>query len=326
MNSTSNSPAPARPPVRVAMTQTGNAYRPMPDRVEDLLQLEGKLELVRRANVDHHLELIAAAAAHGARLVGLGELFTAPYFALGEIGAELCELWRHLAEDASSGPTVTALRAAAKLHGVLLVAPLYELDVETGQRFNTAVLIDEAGRLLGKYRKNHIPAGSNELGAFQETRFYGPGQGRLNNDPAINVSTNEHYPVFRTSVGRLGIAICYDRHFEGVMRTLAANGAELVFCPAVTFGAHSRRMWELEFPVDAARHRIFVAGSNRCGTERPWGQEYFGSSYFTGPDGRVPTLDGPAELVMADLDLGALEGDCGSGWDLARDVRPETYG
>ena len=77
---------------------------------------------------------------------------------------------------------------------------------------------------------------------------------------------NPFFPVFETSVARIGIATCYDRHFEGVVRSLARAGAEIVFSPAVTFGTKSRRMWDLEFPVDAARHGVFIGGSNRAGS------------------------------------------------------------
>jgi beta-ureidopropionase len=313
-------------PLRVALTETSNAYSPMPRRVEDLTQLEGKLDAVREANVRHHVKLIGQAAEAGARVVGLGELFSAPYFALGKLGDREIRLWQSMAEDAAKGPTVVELCAAAREHAVILVAPIYELDSESGKRFNTAVLIDEKGQVLGKYRKNHIPAGSNEQGNFQETLFYGPGDGALGNPSEFNRSGSEHFPVFQTSCGRIGIAICYDRHFPGVMQTLADNGAQLVFVPAVTFGEHSRKMWDLEFPVDAARHRLFIAGSNRSGSEAPWNQEYFGASCFAGPTGRVPALSSPKNLVIADLDLGSLDGPCSSGWDLKRDLRPSIYG
>ena len=321
-----STPPPAERTVRVAMTETKNVFGPMPARVEDLLQLDGRLDELRAANVAHHIELIAAAAEADAKLVGLGELFAAPYFALGEIPDDVAQMWQRLAEDAASGPTVTELRAAAQAHDVTLIAPIFERDATTGQRFNTAVVIDETGRLLGKYRKNHIPSGSNEQGSFQETLFYGPGDGDLQNDPAFNVSTNPHFPVFQTRHAKVGIAICYDRHFEGVVRTLATGGAELIFSPAVTFGAHSRRMWELEFQVDAARHNVFIAGSNRKGAEPPWNQAYFGASHFTGPMGPVAPLPAPPGLVLADLDLADLQTGTHSGWQLARDSRPTIYG
>ena len=132
--------------------------------------------------------------------------------------------------------------------------------------------------------------------------------------------------MFETRLVRLGVAICYDRHFEGVMSALAENGAELVMSPAVTFGEKSRRMWDLEFPVDAARHNLFIGGSNRRGVEPPWTQEYFGASYFAGPSGVIPNVTSPtSDLVVADLDLDALSGPDSSGWNLTRDRRPSIY-
>ena len=78
--------------------------------------------------------------------------------------------------------------------------------------------------------------------------------------------------------------------------------------------------------IDAARHRLFIAGSNRRGSEPPWNQDFFGASYFSGPTGRIEALQAPKNLVLADLDLASLSGPCSSGWDLARDLRPEIYG
>jgi predicted amidohydrolase len=109
------------------------------------------------------------------------------------------------------------------------------------------------------------------------------------------------------------------------MAALAHHGAELVFSPAVTFGAKSRRMWDLEFPVDAARHNLYIGGSNRSGVEPPWTQPYFGASYFTGPNGEVPRLPSRPELVVAELDLAVLRQPDPSGWNLPRDRRPDIY-
>jgi N-carbamoylputrescine amidase len=307
--------------LRAALTQTANAYAPMPRRVADLGRLKGRLDAVRAANVAHHVGLIERARARGARVVCLGELFTAPYFALGKE-----PLWLGLAEDASAGPTVTELRTTAARLGVVLVAPLYERDARTGKRFNTAVVIEADGRVLGKYRKTHIPQGANEQGEFHETFYYGPSDGRQNARSPHVQGNNPFFPVFKTSVGNIGVAICYDRHFEGVVGALARAGAEVVFSPAVTFGAKSRRLWELEFLTDACRHRVFIGGSNRRGAEKPWGQRYFGASCFAGPDGaKLPNLSRRPELVIADLDLGALRRPDPSGWNLARDARPDIY-
>ena len=306
--------------IRVALSETCNAYSNMPASLADLKALENRLDDIRAANVAHHVDLARAAAGAGAQILGMGELFTGPYFALGRD-----PMWLGLAEDALVGPTVTTLRGTARETGLILVAPIFEHDPRSGRRFNTAVVIDEAGEILGRYRKTHIPVGTNEQASFCETFYYDRSDGDLGTWPR-NVSSNPFFPVFETRLVRLGVAICYDRHFEGVMSALAENGAELVLSPAVTFGAKSRRMWDLEFPVDAARHNLYIGGSNRRGVEPPWTQEYFGASYFAGPDGVVPNVVAPTtNLVIADLDLDLLGGADPSGWDLPRDRRPDIY-
>lgn len=306
-------------PLRAGLTQTRNAFGPMPADIDALERLAGRMEEVRAANVAHHLELVARAAASGVHVLCLGELFTGPYFALHE-----SPIWFELAEDAYEGPTVQATRDAAREHGMVLVVPIYELDASSGKRFNTAVIVDTSGAVLGRYRKTHIPRGSNERAGFHETYYYDRSDGALGNGEA-DVSQNRYFPVFATSLARIGIATCYDRHFPGSMRSLARNGAQLVFSPAVTFGEKARRMWELEFPVDAARHGLFIGGSNRLGAEPPWNVEFFGASYFCGPNGRVDPLPGPDELVIADLDLAQLTHADPSGWSLEHDSRPEIY-
>jgi len=306
--------------IRVALSETCNAYSDMPASIADLKALANRLDDIRAANVAHHVDLARAAAGAGAQILGMGELFTGPYFALGRD-----PMWLGLAEDALVGPTVTTLRQTARETGLILVAPIFEHDPRSGRRFNTAVVIDEAGEILGRYRKTHIPVGTNEQASFCETFYYDRSDGDLGTWPR-NVSSNPFFPVFETRLVRLGVAICYDRHFEGVMSALAENGAELVLSPAVTFGAKSRRMWDLEFPVDAARHNLYIGGSNRRGVEPPWTQEYFGASYFAGPDGVVPNVVAPTtNLVIADLDLDLLGGADPSGWDLPRDRRPDIY-
>ncbi len=305
--------------VRVALTETANAFRHMPQRMNALRELEGRLDDIRAANVAHHITLMRAAREQGARVVGFGELFTGPYFALTRD-----PMWFALAEDAESGPTVTALQTAARELSMIVIAPIYE-RTSAGRRFNTAVVIDERGELLGRYRKAHLPCGENEQGSFDEPFYYEPSDGNNGRGPAC-VSKNDFFPVFATSVGRIGVAICYDRHFEGVMSTLAREGAEIIFAPAVTFGAKSRRMWWMEFQVDAARHNVFIAGSNRRGAEAPYDQEFFGESHVASPNGVLANVSKHPNLVIADVDLGTLSRPDPSGWNLRRDVRPEIYG
>jgi len=311
-------PSTERRVIRAAMTQTVNAYADMPATVDALASLAPRLDDVRRANVEHHVALLESAAAQGARVVGLGELFPGPYFALRSD-----PMWTALAEDAEDGPTVRTMREAARRLSLIIVAPIYE-RTKSGERFNTAVVIDERGEVLGTYRKTHIPYGKNEQGSFHENLYYDRSDGKNRLGPA-NVSKNPFFPVLRTSIGRLGVAICYDRHFDGVMRTLAREGAELIFSPAVTFGAKSHRMWHHEFAVDAARHNVFIGGSNRKGVEPPWNQPYFGDSHFVGPNGVLEDVSKHPNLVIADVDLGELSRPDPSGWNLPRDLREDIY-
>jgi N-carbamoylputrescine amidase len=307
--------------VRAALTQTINAYPDMPESTAKLRNLKKRLDAVRGANVEHNVGLIRIAAKAGARIACLGELCTGPYFAMTKD-----PMWLGMAEDAAKGPSVNAFAEAARENGIVVVAPIYELDARTKKRFNTAVVIEADGTIVGKYRKTHIPCGANEQGEFAETYYYGRSEGPQNKKSPKILGKNPYFPVFKTSVGNVGVAICYDRHFEGVVAALAAAGAELVFSPAVTFGAKSRRLWDQEFLVDACRHRLFIGGSNRRGEEKPWNQPYFGASYFAGPDGEKVSNRSPRpDLVISDLDLGSLKKPDPSGWNLKRDVRPGIY-
>ena len=297
------------------MTETCNVYSPMPTTLRDLAKLSPHLEDIRRANVAHHLELIAVAAGMHVQIVGLGELFPAPYFALQQSA-----FWKDMAEEIDHSATIAELQQAARQHQMAIVAPIYERD--GSDFYNTAVVLDVDGSVLGRFRKCHIPQGENEQGQFDERFYYGPSAGKLGND--VNSSgSRELLPVFSTAVAQVGVSICYDRHFEGMVSGLARGGAQLIFSPAVTFGSKSERLWEREFEVDAARHNVFIGGSNRRGKEPPWNQEYFGRSYFVGPNGRCKNISTHPNLIVSQLNLGELQGTDPSGWNLQADQRDD---
>ena len=134
---------------------------------------------------------------------------------------------------ASSGRSIGSV---AKELGMVLVLPMYEI-VQAGQYFNTAAVIDADGTYLGKYRKQHIP----QTKGFWEKFYFRPGNGG--------------YPVFDTAVGKVGVYICYDRHFPEGWRELGLNGAEIVFNPSATKPGLSNRLWQLEQPAAAAQTR-----------------------------------------------------------------------
>jgi N-carbamoylputrescine amidase len=191
----------------------------------------------------------------------------------------------------------------AKKHKMVLVVPMYEEEL-TGVYYNTAAVIDADGTFKGKFRKIHIP--HCEPG-FWEKFYFRPG--------------NAGYPVFETKVGKIGVYICYDRHFPEGWRALGLAGAEIVFNPSATVA------WKLEQPAAAANNIYYVGAINRPGYEEPWRiGEFYGSSYFANPRGQVlqqASRDGD-DIVIADLDLDMIR-EVRNVWQFYRDRRPETY-
>ena len=267
-----------------------------------LIQANANME--KKEAIDKHVELIADAARQDAQIVGLQEIFFGPYFC-----AEQDPKWYATAEP-DDGPTVSLMRVVARQHGIVLVVPWYE-EEQPGVYYNTACVIERDGTVLGKYRKTHIP----QVGpCFWEKFYFKPG--------------NLGYPVFETSVGRVGIMICYDRHFPEVARELGLRGAELVFNPSATVTSLSRYLWELEQPAHAVANGYFVAASNRVGVELPLnGATFYGSSYFCSPRGKLlaQASDTEDEVLVCDLDLDEIR-EVRDTWQFLRDRRPETYG
>ena len=191
---------------------------------------------------------------------------------------------------------------------MVIIAPIYERE-QAGVFYNTAAVIDADGALLGKYRKHHIPHTSG----FWEKFFFKPG--------------NLGYPVFQTRYARVGVYICYDRHFPEGGRILGLNGAQIVFNPSATTKNHADHLWFLEQPASAVANGYFMGCVNRVGREKPWDLgHFFGSSYFVDPRGQilVKGSDERDELIVADLDLDMID-EVHKTWHFFRDRRPDTY-
>jgi N-carbamoylputrescine amidase len=254
--------------------------------------------------IEKHIELIGKAAADGAQVTCLQEIFHGPYFP-----AEQDTKWYATAEP-EDGPTVSRMRDVAREHGMVLIVPFYE-EAQTGVYYNTAVIIESDGTLAGKYRKSHIP----HVGpCFWEKFYFKPG--------------NLGYPVFDTSVGRIGLIICYDRHFPEIGRALGLKGAELVFNPSATVESLSKYLWELEQPAHAVANGYWIAAINRVGSEPPLTeQRFYGSSYFCNPRGQIvaKASDSQDEVLVHDVDLDMIR-EVRNTWQFLRDRRPETYG
>ncbi len=262
------------------------------------------LEKIKKAMIDKHVDLIAKAAAEGVQVLSLQELFYGPYFC-----AEQDAKWYDMIEPIPDGPTTRLMCDLARKHNMVMVVPIYEEDLP-GVYYNSAAVIDADGTYLGKYRKTHIP--HCEPG-FWEKFYFKPG--------------NLGYPVFDTKVGKVGVYICYDRHFPEGARCLGLNGAEIVFNPSATVAGLSEYLWKLEQPAHAVANQYFVGAINRPGFEEPWRMgEFYGQSYFCDPRGKIlaEACRDKDDIVIADLDLDLIR-EVRNVWQFFRDRRPDMY-
>lgn len=275
-----------------------------------VIQLANKLdtsescEKHRNAMVEAHLPFMQQAAQQGVQILCFQEVFTGPYFCPSQDSK-----WYGLTEAIPDGPTTKFMCEFAKKNNMVIVVPIYEKEM-TGVYYNTAAVIDADGKYLGKYRKNHIP----QVAGFWEKFFFKPG--------------NLGYPVFQTAFGKVGVYICYDRHFPDGARCLGLNGAEVVFNPSATVAGLSQYLWEIEQPAHAVANGYFMAAINRVGREAPWNiGEFYGSSYFVNPRGKIiaQASRDKDELLTANLNFDEIT-EVRNLWQFYRDRRPETYG
>ena len=263
------------------------------------------VETIRQGMIEKHLPLIEQAAQQGVQILCMQEIFTGPYFC-----AEQTVKWYDAAEAIPDGPTTKLMQELAKKHGMVIVVPIYEQDLP-GVYYNTAAVIDADGTYLGKYRKTHIPHCNP---GFWEKFYFKPG--------------NLGYPVFETKFAKVGVYICYDRHFPEGARALGLGGAEIVFNPSATVAGLSEYLWKLEQPAHAVANQYFVGAINRVGREKPWDiGEFYGQSYFCDPRGKMLAVASrdKDELVVADLDLDMIR-EVRNTWQFFRDRRPDAYG
>jgi N-carbamoylputrescine amidase len=259
---------------------------------------------IRNKMNDAHVPLIEQAGKAGVNVLCLQEVFNQPYFCPSQDVK-----WYAAVEKIPDGPTVKLMQELAKKYSMVIVVPIYEEDM-TGVYYNTAAVIDADGKYLGKYRKTHIP----QVAGFYEKFFFKPG--------------NSGWPVFQTAYCKLGVYICYDRHFPEGWRALALNGAEYIVNPSATVAGLSQYLWELEQPASAAANGCYIGAINRVGTEAPWNiGRFYGSSYFVNPRGKIiaKASEDKDELLVADMDWDMVR-EVRNLWQFFRDRRPETYG
>ncbi len=280
--------------VRAGLIQAGIGR----DAPEDIAAL-------RRFMLDKHVALIEAAAGMNVEVLCLQELFYGPYFP-----AEQHDRWRQLAEPVPGGPTVRLMQELAQKFRMVMIVPVYEEEM-AGVYYNTAAVLDSDGAYLGKYRKTHLP---HLAPGFWEKFYFRPG--------------NLGYPVFGTARGKVGVYICYDRHFPEGARALGLAGAEMVFNPSATVAGLSEHLWRLEQPAHAVANGYFVGAINRVGVEQPWEiGEFYGNSYFCNPRGQIiaQASRDRDEVIAANLDLDEIA-EVRATWQFYRDRRPDAYG
>jgi len=265
---------------------------------------DASIDEIKKKNIEKHLAMIEDAAKQGVQILCMQEVFTTPYFC-----AEQQTRWYDAVEKIPEGPTTKLMQETAKKHKLVIIVPIYEEEI-TGIYYNTAAVIDADGTYLGKYRKNHIP---HVNPGFWEKFYFRPG--------------NLGYPAFDTAFARIGVYICYDRHFPEGARALGLNGAEIVFNPSATVAGLSEYLWKLEQPAHAVANGYFIGAINRVGHEQPWDiGEFYGQSYFCDPRGQI-IAQAPRDqdaLVVADLNLDMIR-EVRNTWQFFRDRRPESY-
>ena len=249
-------------------------------------------------NVDRLLTLTELAAEQGAQVVCFQELATTAWFpATAQEGAFA------LAEPIP-GPTTETFSATAARHGLVIALNIFERS-GAGCYYNSTAVIDADGKLLGTYRKMHVPL----LPLWQEKYYFAPG--------------DTGWPVFETSAGRLGVQICWDNFFPEGSRILALKGAEIILAPtAAAFASQAR--WRAAITANAIANGVFVFRVNRVGKEGR--QEFYGRSFCVSPEGELLCEPSSAHdgVVLADCDLSLIE-QTRRTWTFFRDRRPETY-
>ena len=256
----------------------------------------------KESMIKAHEDYARQAAARGARAICFQELFYGPYF------CQVQDKQFYAYAESVPGPTVERFQSIAREHGMVMILPVYEQE-QPGVLYNTAAGIDADGTYLGKYRKTHIP----QVKGFWEKFYFRPG--------------NLGYPTFDTAIGRIGVYICYDRHFPEGWRALGLGGARIVFNPSATSRGLSSYLWKLEQPASAVANEYFIGAINRVGIEDLGDDDFYGTSHFVDPEGKFVGEVGDAhqpELLVRDLDMDLLD-EVRDRWAFYRDRRPDAY-
>ena len=247
-----------------------------------------RLAVVQTRSADDRSENLASAAASidaaavaGAQLVMLPEIFSAPF--VGESADDDYFRWA----EPIDGPSNAMVRERAAAHGITVMSSIFEETAVPGVYHNTACVF-EGDRLVCAYRKSHLPFSNG----FPEKYYFRPG--------------DEAPPVFDVGPARVGLIVCYERHFPELGRLVALGGAALMCVPAACASAPTREVFRLELRAHAVFNSMYVACANRVGVEGT--KDYYGSSAIYGPSGDTVAEAGSdsAQVLVADIDVGTV--------------------
>lgn len=251
----------------------------------------------KERNIEKAIRFTKIAVEKGAQIICFQELFTTHWFP-----REMNKRFFALAEKAD-GLTIGAMRRLAKEYGVVLICPIFE--VEDDSFYNSAVVVDADGEILGSYRKIHVP----QIPLWEERYYFSSG--------------NHGFPVFQTKFAPIGIQICWDNFFPEGSRILALKGAKILFSPTAAAFAPQKR-WETVMSSNAIANGVYIFRVNRVGSEEK--QDFYGRSFCISPEGEL--LDKPTgmkdSISLIEVDLKNID-KTRKEWPFLRDRRPEVY-
>ena len=212
---------------------------------------------------------------------------------------------RHFAiAERVDGPSIKKMQKIAKENEAVLVCPMFEMD-EDKTFYNSAIVIDAGGEILGKYRKIHLP----QIPLWEEKYYFTPG--------------NLGFPVFKTKFAVIGVQLCWDNFFPEGSRILALKGAQIIFSPTAAAFA-SQKKWETVISSNAISNGVYLFRVNRVGSEEK--QDFYGKSFCVSPEGEL--LDEPTGMkegiALIDINLKSID-KVRKEWPFFKDRRPETY-
>jgi N-carbamoylputrescine amidase len=251
----------------------------------------------KERNIEKAVRFAEIAIEKGAHIICFQELFTTHWFP-----REMSKRYFSLAEKVD-GLTIGTMRKLAKEYGVVLICPIFEIEEDSF--YNSAVVIDADGEILGSYRKIHVP----QIPLWEEKYYFSSG--------------NHGFPVFETKFAPIGVQICWDNFFPEGSRILALKGAKILFSPTAAAFA-SQKKWETVISSNAIANGVYIFRVNRVGSEEK--QDFYGRSFCISPEGEL--LDKPTgmkdSIALIEIDLKNID-KTRKEWPFFKDRRPDSY-